>query len=163
MNLNPAISNEKLAVAATRPGDVADTASPDLTFHKGARPNVTVPEGTQAKVKTEDLRVYFGKTRVLHGITMAIIHGAVTAIIGPSGCGKSTYLRCMNRMHEVTPGARVEGRILLDEEDIHQASMDPVLVRSTHWHGVSEAQSISDHEHSGQRPGGSPAQWATQG
>jgi phosphate transport system ATP-binding protein len=102
---------------------------PDLKLHQGSRSDLILPEGTEAKVITEDLQVYFDKTRVLHGITMAIIENAVTAVIGPSGCGKSTYLRCINRMHEMTPGARVLGRILLDETDIHATDMDPVLVR----------------------------------
>ncbi len=101
----------------------------DLTVHNGARNAPPIPEGKQAKMATEDLRVYFGKTRVLHGVDLAIIKGCVTAIIGPSGCGKSTYLRCLNRMHEVTPSARVEGRIMLDDEDIHGSWVDPVLVR----------------------------------
>src|SRR5699024_10241959 len=56
---------------------------------------------------------------------------SVTAFIGPSGCGKTTFLRTLNRMHEVTPGARVEGQILLNDEDINAAHVDPVRVRST--------------------------------
>ncbi len=128
MNPKPASRSGPTQSAPSSQGDV-DAASRDLTVHQGSRPKISLPEGTQAKVKSEDLRVFFGKTRVLHGITMAVIKGAVTAIIGPSGCGKSTYLRCINRMHEITPGARVEGRILLDDEDIHDPATDPVLVR----------------------------------
>jgi len=101
----------------------------DLVVHDGARTTLSVPEGREAKMSTENLRVHFGKTRVLHGVNLVIAKSAVTAIIGPSGCGKSTYLRCLNRMHEITPGAKVEGRILLDEEDIHGSLIDPVLVR----------------------------------
>ena len=110
-------------------GGSSEPVQRDLTVHTGSRIPLPIPEGKQAKMSTENLRVHFGKTRVLHGIDLAIIKGAVTAIIGPSGCGKSTYLRCLNRMHEITPGARVEGRILLDEEDIHGSWIDPVLVR----------------------------------
>lgn len=120
----------ELAAGSTRPtqGRVGSPL-PDLKLHRGSRSEITLPEGTQAKVITEDLQVYFDKTRVLHGITMAIVKNAVTAVIGPSGCGKSTYLRCINRMHEMTPRARVTGRILLDDIDIHGSDMDPVMVR----------------------------------
>src|SRR6186997_1976992 len=62
---------------------------------------------------------------------MTIEPRSVTAFIGPSGCGKSTVLRTLNRMHEVTPGARVEGKVLLDGEDIYTKGIDPVSVRST--------------------------------
>ena len=82
-----------------------------------------------AKMRAENLRASFGETRVLHGISMSIVQRRVTAIIGPSGCGKSTFIRCLNRMHEVVPKAKVEGRILLDEADIYDKSVDPVLVR----------------------------------
>lgn len=65
----------------------------------------------------------------IRDINLGFAHGKITAIIGPSGCGKSTLIRCLNRMHEVTPGARVEGKVLLDGEDIYQPGVDPVLVR----------------------------------
>lgn len=119
--------------ARKKPGKAMEasdsTVQAGLTVHQGSRPVMHLPEGKTAKVTTEDIQVFFGKTRVLHGITLAIVKNAVTAIIGPSGCGKSTYLRCLNRMHEVTPGARVQGRIFLDNQDIHSKTMDPVLVR----------------------------------
>lgn len=122
------VSAEREASPSFAGGSPAPIAR-ELTVHDGARTRLVIPEGKQAKMSTEDLRVHFGKARVLHGIDLAIIKGTVTAIIGPSGCGKSTYLRCLNRMHEVTPGARVQGRILLDGEDIHGTWVDPVLVR----------------------------------
>jgi phosphate transport system ATP-binding protein len=127
MNLNVA-SNGQSPVGAVASGGPADPPR-DLTLHAGARASVPVPEGEVAKICTEDLRAYFGKNRVLDGVNLVIVKSAVTAIIGPSGCGKSTYLRCLNRMHELTPGARVEGRILLDDQDIHGSWVDPVLVR----------------------------------
>ncbi|MBP1684807.1 MAG: phosphate transport system ATP-binding protein [Deltaproteobacteria bacterium] len=82
------------------------------------------------KLEVQDLKAWFGAHQVLKGIDLAISTGAVTAIIGPSGCGKSTLVRCLNRMHEVVPGARVSGRVLLDGEDIYAAGVDPVQVRA---------------------------------
>ncbi len=130
MKTSPAtVSDDGQSVAPPRPSEHAESNPRDLTLHAGSRSSLPVPEGKEAKISTEDLRVYFGKTRVLHGVNLVVVKGAVTAIIGPSGCGKSTYLRCLNRMHEVTPGAKVEGRILLDDQDIHGSWIDPVLVR----------------------------------
>jgi phosphate transport system ATP-binding protein len=82
-----------------------------------------------ARLRVEELSVYYGKTRAVKDVTMAIRTRRVTAIIGPSGCGKSTFIRCLNRMHEVTPGARVEGKVLLDDQDLYGPGVDPVDVR----------------------------------
>src|SRR5438128_3270378 len=82
-----------------------------------------------ARLRVEGLSVYYGKTRAVKDVTMAIRTRRVTAIIGPSGCGKSTFIRCLNRMHEVTPGARVEGQVLLDGQDLYGPGVDPVDVR----------------------------------
>jgi phosphate transport system ATP-binding protein len=71
-----------------------------------------------AKISATDLSFYYGSFKALHGISMEIYENKVTAFIGPSGCGKSTFLRTLNRMHETVRGARVEGRILLDGENI---------------------------------------------
>jgi phosphate transport system ATP-binding protein len=87
----------------------------------------TATDGVRMSV--EGLSVYYGKTQAVKNVTMSIKTRKVTAIIGPSGCGKSTFIRCLNRMHEVTPGARVEGRVLLDDEDLYGAGVDPVNVR----------------------------------
>ena len=65
----------------------------------------------------------------MKGISLQIAEKQVTAIIGPSGCGKSTFVRCLNRMHEVVPGARATGQVLLDTQDIYQSDVDPVRVR----------------------------------
>ena len=73
------------------------------------------------------VKTWFGPKQVLKGISMKIKPRQVTAIIGPSGCGKSTFIRCINRMNEVTPGARMEGQILLDGANIFE--LDPVLLR----------------------------------
>ncbi|HEV8244267.1 MAG TPA: phosphate ABC transporter ATP-binding protein PstB [Polyangiaceae bacterium] len=81
------------------------------------------------KMRTEDLRAYFGQTEVLKGISLNVAEKQVTAVIGPSGCGKSTFVRCLNRMHEVVPGARAQGLVRLDDEDIYARGVDPVQVR----------------------------------
>ncbi|HEX9144934.1 MAG TPA: phosphate ABC transporter ATP-binding protein PstB [Candidatus Binatia bacterium] len=80
-------------------------------------------------MRVEGLSVYYGKTQAVKNVTLSIKTRKVTAIIGPSGCGKSTFLRCLNRMHEVIPGARVEGRVLLDDQDLYGSGVDPVEVR----------------------------------
>ncbi|PKN55813.1 MAG: phosphate ABC transporter ATP-binding protein [Deltaproteobacteria bacterium HGW-Deltaproteobacteria-14] len=81
------------------------------------------------KFVTHQLEAWFGTNRVLKGIDMAIAEHQVTAIIGPSGCGKSTYIRCLNRMHEMVPSARIAGRVELDGQDVYGADIDPVLLR----------------------------------
>lgn len=81
------------------------------------------------KLSAEGVVASFGSNEVVHGISMAIPDGKVTAIIGPSGCGKSTFLRCLNRMHELVPGAKCSGTIRLDGEDIYGSAVDPVLLR----------------------------------
>ncbi|MER3404338.1 MAG: phosphate ABC transporter ATP-binding protein [Chloroflexota bacterium] len=77
----------------------------------------------------ERLSAWYGRRQALREVSLTIAPGRVTAIIGPSGCGKSTLVRCLNRLHEVLPGARVEGRVLLNGEDIYARGVDPVLVR----------------------------------
>jgi phosphate transport system ATP-binding protein len=81
------------------------------------------------KLITRHLSAYFYSLRALRDINLAFAANHITAIIGPSGCGKSTLVRCLNRMHEVVPGARVEGQVLLDGEDIYAPGVDPVQVR----------------------------------
>ncbi len=81
------------------------------------------------KIIVNHLTAWFGAVRGVHDISMNIQDGNITAIIGPSGCGKSTFVRCLNRMHEVIVGARAEGEVLLDAENIYAADVDPVQVR----------------------------------
>ena len=80
-------------------------------------------------IEVNDLNVYYGDFRAVEGVSLDIEPRSVTAFIGPSGCGKSTFLRTLNRMHEVIPGARVEGSVLLDGDDLYAPNVDPVLVR----------------------------------
>ncbi|RSM66732.1 phosphate ABC transporter ATP-binding protein [Amycolatopsis sp. WAC 01376] len=83
------------------------------------------------RIDVKDVDIYYGKFHAVDGVTLSVPPRNVTAFIGPSGCGKSTVLRTLNRMHEVIPGARVEGEVLLDGEDIYGAGVDPVQVRRT--------------------------------
>jgi phosphate transport system ATP-binding protein len=76
-----------------------------------------------------NLNAYFGNVQALKDINISIKEKEVTAIIGPSGCGKSTFIRCINRLHEVIPNARVSGKILLDGKDIYSADTDPMDIR----------------------------------
>ncbi|HEY6009009.1 MAG TPA: phosphate ABC transporter ATP-binding protein PstB [Geobacteraceae bacterium] len=81
------------------------------------------------KVELDNLNVHFGGTHAVKNVTMAFRENSVTAIIGPSGCGKSTVLRSINRMHDLTPGARVSGSALFDGMDIYGKNVDPVAIR----------------------------------
>jgi phosphate transport system ATP-binding protein len=80
-------------------------------------------------VRLEQLRAFYGSAEQLKGIDLDFPANEVTAIIGPSGCGKSTLIRCINRMHEEIPGARAEGRVLLEDLDVYAPSVDVVAVR----------------------------------
>jgi phosphate transport system ATP-binding protein len=83
------------------------------------------------RIETVGLSCYYGKLKAVEDVTISIEPKSVTAFIGPSGCGKSTFLRALNRMHEVIPGARIDGQVLLDDEDIYAADIDPAAVRRT--------------------------------
>jgi len=80
-------------------------------------------------IDVSDLDIYYGDFLAVQGVNMTIRAKAVTAFIGPSGCGKSTFLRSLNRMHEVIPGARVDGKIVVDGQDLYDPAVDPVAVR----------------------------------
>jgi phosphate transport system ATP-binding protein len=86
-------------------------------------------EAPAMKITVEGLEAWFGKNRVLKGIDIAIEARRVTAVIGPSGCGKSTFIRCINRLHEMIPGAKSTGKVQLDDTDVYHADVDPVLLR----------------------------------
>jgi len=84
-----------------------------------------MPQGIQVK----DLNIFYGDFRAVADVDMEIESNSVTALIGPSGCGKSTFLRTLNRMHEVVPGARVEGNVQIGGVDLYGKGVDPVAVR----------------------------------
>ena len=81
------------------------------------------------KIKTRNLNAWFGSNHVIKDLSINIKENEVTAIIGPSGCGKSTFIRCLNRMHELVPGARSSGEVLLDDANVYSRGIDPVTVR----------------------------------
>jgi phosphate transport system ATP-binding protein len=80
-------------------------------------------------IDVSDLNIYYGDFLAVEGVNMTVKARSVTAFIGPSGCGKSTMLRSLNRMHEVIPGARVEGKVVVDGQSLYDAGVDPVAVR----------------------------------
>jgi len=81
------------------------------------------------RIETKDLNIYYGSFLAVKDVTMTVQPNKVTALIGSSGCGKSTFLRSLNRMHELINGARVEGSVTLEGQDIYSAGVDPVRVR----------------------------------
>jgi len=94
--------------------------------------NLTLPPIAAAapRIDCRNIKVFYGETQAIHDVSMTFPDRAVTALIGPSGCGKSTFLRCLNRMNDTIENCRVEGEILMDGENINDADVDPVLLRS---------------------------------
>ncbi len=81
------------------------------------------------KITSKNLSFYYGDFKALHDISLDFYERQVTALIGPSGCGKSTFLRCLNRMNDLIPGTRVEGKVMIEDQDIYASSLDVVLLR----------------------------------
>jgi phosphate transport system ATP-binding protein len=114
--------------------EVAAQRAPGLTVWDRAISSVlakgdAIDTNAPPQIVAQDLNLYFGRTHAVKNLSLRIASNRITAIIGPSGCGKSTFLRSLNRMHEVVPGARMEGKVLLDGEDIYAPTVDPVEVR----------------------------------
>lgn len=86
-------------------------------------------ESFEGKLSIRNLEAWFGTKRALKGINLGIKENSITAFIGPSGCGKTTLIRCLNRMHEMTPGASAKGQVILDGMDIYDARVDPVTIK----------------------------------
>ena len=83
----------------------------------------------KSKIEVRGLNAWFKTTHALRDVTLVVPQNTVLAIIGPSGCGKSTFVRCINRMHELVPGARQSGKVLVDGQDLHARRVDPVNLR----------------------------------
>jgi phosphate transport system ATP-binding protein len=116
---------------------VTDNQSKDVTMSQSVKvspPVVLNSHGSAAskrcKIQTRDVNVYYGDKRALHDVSVDIAEKAVTAFIGPSGCGKSTFLRCINRMNDTIPSARVAGKIEIDGQDVYDRSLDVVQLRA---------------------------------
>jgi phosphate transport system ATP-binding protein len=111
--------------------DQARSPVPPPARLKTTSPTATpaVPTKPGLSVRLEKLRAFYGEAEQVKGIDLEFHANEVTAIIGPSGCGKSTMVRCINRMHEEIPGARAEGRVLLDDLDVYGTSVDVIAVR----------------------------------
>jgi phosphate transport system ATP-binding protein len=92
-------------------------------------PIMTQIEAADARLKTSKLVAGFGKVQVLRGISLSFNNRSITALMGPSGCGKTTFIRCINRLHELTPGAYVEGEVTLDGTDIYGPRINPDAIR----------------------------------
>jgi phosphate transport system ATP-binding protein len=86
-------------------------------------------DGLTLGMKIQDLSAFYGSFKALTDVSIDVQANKVTALIGPSGCGKSTFIRCLNRLHEVIPGARAEGHVMLGEQDIYAKTSDPVVIR----------------------------------
>jgi phosphate transport system ATP-binding protein len=124
-----------IADGALRPGAAAHApdgrlVTPRPTVEAG-RQAAREDEGVVVKSRAEELSFYYGAVKALKGLNIEIREKRVTALIGPSGCGKTTFLRCFNRMHDLTPGTRYEGRIMLypDDFDLVAKGVDPIEVR----------------------------------
>ena len=119
--------------ATRRVRDAADEEARPRDPGDGSPAGVTPgPETTDVPdplIKLDQVELFYGASQALKGITLKIPQRQVTAFIGPSGCGKSTFLRCLNRMHELSDGGWVTGRVLLDGVDIYGTPVDPVQVR----------------------------------
>ncbi|HEY5044250.1 MAG TPA: phosphate ABC transporter ATP-binding protein PstB [Solirubrobacteraceae bacterium] len=104
---------------------------PPAASRRAVAPAITplVPAKPGLSVRLEKLRAFYGSSEQVKGVDLDFRANEVTAIIGPSGCGKSTMVRCINRMHEEIPGARAEGRVLLDDLDVYDSAVDVVAVR----------------------------------
>jgi phosphate transport system ATP-binding protein len=122
--------DDRLQIGQHEPGQARSPMPPPERAQTFAPPTVpAAPSKPGLSVRLEKLRAFYGEAEQVKGIDLEFRANQVTAIIGPSGCGKSTMVRCINRMHEEIPGARAEGRVLLEDLDVYDSSVDVVAVR----------------------------------
>ena len=117
----------RTADAASQPAGGAPPQS--LGSGPSAAADHALASGVPAPMSTDGVAAFFGSHHAIDGISLVFPRNTISALIGPSGCGKSTFLRCLNRMHELIPGARVRGSVLLREQDVYARDADPVAVR----------------------------------
>jgi phosphate transport system ATP-binding protein len=111
-----------------------DTIWPVTPIQVAQRPGATTPTKRDVVFDIDDVSVYYGRNPAIKGVNLEIYGNMVTALIGPSGCGKSTFIRTLNRMNDIIPTARVEGRVLYHGQDLYGPGVDPVSVRR--WIGM---------------------------
>jgi phosphate transport system ATP-binding protein len=114
----------KVEQALTSSPKVSEVNEPVAAEHPKA-----TRESFGGKLSIRNLEAWFGTKRALKGINLGIKENSITAFIGPSGCGKTTLIRCLNRMHEMTPGASAKGQVILDGMDMYDARVDPVTIK----------------------------------
>jgi phosphate transport system ATP-binding protein len=119
--LNPFNNVEEALESAPK---VSEVNEPVAVEHPTA-----TKESFEGKLSIRNLEAWFGTKRALKGINLGIKENSITAFIGPSGCGKTTLIRCLNRMHEMTPGASAKGQVILDGMDMYGARVDPVTIK----------------------------------
>jgi phosphate transport system ATP-binding protein len=119
--LNPFNKVEEALASAPKVSEVNEPVAVE-------QPTAT-KESLEGKLSIRNLEAWFGKKRALKGINLGIKENSITAFIGPSGCGKTTLIRCLNRMHEMTPGASAKGQVILDGMDMYDARVDPVTIK----------------------------------
>ncbi len=142
-----AITERQKQVMELRPGETPDsveTRNQRDTSDNNDNSNAIVKITDLVKVRISDLNVYYGAGHAIKHVSMEIAERQVTALMGPSGCGKSTFLRALNRMHDLTPGARVTGSVILDGKDIYGPRADVVQSAPARRHGLPAPQSFPE-------------------
>ena len=122
----PGTKRKQASDAASRPLEMTVGTPPSQTSTRAGADSGSGPAKT---IEAKDVNLFYGDFQAVEGVSMTIEPNKVTALIGSSGCGKTTFLRSLNRMHELTPGATVDGEISLDGENMYGAGIDPVQVR----------------------------------
>ncbi|HYM54700.1 MAG TPA: phosphate ABC transporter ATP-binding protein PstB [Solirubrobacteraceae bacterium] len=125
----PDLERQRLSGPRTQAGTGSPSEPSTVNEPETAEEVATVQAKPGLKVGLAQLRAFYGSAEQVKGVDLEFRANEVTAIIGPSGCGKSTMIRCINRMHEEIPGARAEGRVMLDDLDVYDPSVDVVAVR----------------------------------
>ncbi len=106
------------------------TINPDIVVEKQLSSSEKIPTGDEKfKMIAENVTISYGNKPAVKDVTMKFKEKSVTALIGPSGCGKTTFLRCLNRMHDMTKNARVEGKVMIDGTDLYSKEIDPIYHR----------------------------------
>jgi len=115
---------------AYRSSEESTVTLPEFQVRTTLNPEPAPVEGEpDAKLRIEHLNVYYNAFKAIKDASLNVPNNRVTALIGPSGCGKSTFIRALNRMHDLQPGVRVEGKVMLDTENIYASNIDPVSIR----------------------------------